>query len=199
MRFLQSVVLVFMFLCSFSSFAVELSLNITGSMEEISRVLECLKQSGLGLSSSDKEIDPFRIHIYSSNDVAKEEAQNKISIGFTEIRTEPENPISGTPIKIMAKIVDTLNVVDTLSANLFGTSISTDLKDDGQNGDDTAGDGIWSGIFNLPPDVSGNKTFILTAFDEKGKIIKIKSDEGILKPIIGTHECVIQTAEKKQD
>jgi len=199
MRFLLSVILAFMLLCSFSSYAVELTLNITGSMEEISRVLECLKQSGLGLSSPKEEIDPFRIHIYSSNDIAKEDTQNKISIGFTEIKTEPENPISGTPIKIMAKIVDTLNVIDTLSATLFGTSISTDLRDDGQNGDEIAGDGIWSGIFNLPPDVSGNKTFILTAFDEKGKIIQIKSEEGILKPVIGTYECVIQPTEKKQD
>ncbi|HOV34132.1 MAG TPA: hypothetical protein PLX23_12305, partial [Candidatus Hydrogenedens sp.] len=93
----------------------------------------------------------------------------------------------------------TLNIVDTISATLLGTSISIDLKDDGQNGDETAGDRIWSGIFNLTPDVSGIKTFILTAFDEKGKIVQIKSEEGIIKPVMGTYECIIQPSEKKQN
>jgi len=199
MRFFLIIILVFMLLCPISSYALELTLNIKGSMEEISKVLECLKQSGLGLTSQQEGMDPFRIHIYSSNEASQEETQNRISIGFTEIRIEPENPISGTPIKIMAKMVDTLNIVDTLSATLFGTSISIDLKDDGQNGDETAGDRIWSGIFNLPADVSGNKTFILTAFDEKGRIIQIKSEEGILKPVIGTYDCIIHNEEKKQN
>ncbi|HOV34283.1 MAG TPA: hypothetical protein PLX23_13070, partial [Candidatus Hydrogenedens sp.] len=94
MRLFLSVIFIFMLLSSFSSYAVELTLNITGSMEEISKVLDCLKQSGLGISSQE-EMDPFRIHIYSSNEIAKEETKNKISIGFTEIRIEPESPISG--------------------------------------------------------------------------------------------------------
>lgn len=186
-------------LCVIDSQGVELTLSIKGSMEEITRVLDCLKESGLGLSSSQKDTDPFRVHIYSSNEPLKEEVKESISVGFTEIVTEPESPISGKPLKIKARIIDMLNIVDTLSANIFGTSISMDLKDDGQNGDEAAGDGVWTGIFNIPVDVKGNKTIILTAFDEKGKIIQLKTDDGTLKPIIGTHECVIQSSEQNEN
>jgi len=188
-----------LFFCFIHTEALELTLSVSGTMDEIMKVIDCLRQSGLGVSTSRSDTDPFRVHIYSSNEPVKEEVKESITVGFTEIKTEPENPIAGTSMKLSAKITDTLNIVDTVSASVFGTSISSDLKDDGQNGDEIAGDGIWTGIFNLPPDVMGNKTFILTAFDEKGKIIQLKMDDGTLKPVIGTYECVIQSPEKSQN
>ncbi len=139
------------------------------------------------------------MHIYSSNETVKEEEkENNISVGFAEIHTEPEIPISGTSLKLIARIVDTLNIIDTVSVNIFGTPISTDLRDDGQNGDENAGDGIWTGILNLPENVIGNKTLVLTAFDEKGKIIQMKMNDETLKPAIATYECVIQSPEQSQ-
>lgn len=176
---------------------LEVTLNIKGSLEEIEKVLHCIQQSGLGVSTQ-SETDPFRVHIYSSNEVVSKEEKENLSVGFIEIRTEPEQPVAGTPFKLTAKIIDNLNVIDTVSVNIFGTTLSLDLKDDGQNGDDIAGDGIWTGIFNLPPDVKGNKTFLLTAFDEKGKIIQLKMNDGTIKPIMGTYECLIQSPDQNQ-
>ena len=184
-----------LFFCVIRPEALELTLNIKGSIEEITKVLDCLKQSGLELSTKQVDTDPFRVHIYSSSETVKEEEKESFSVGFTEIQVEPKNPIAGTSFKLSAKLTDTLNIVDTVSANIFGTSISSDLKDDGQNGDEVAGDGIWTGIFNLPLDVTGNKTLILTAFDEKGKIVQLKMKDGMLKPVIGTHECIVQSPE----
>lgn len=194
-----TVFLATLFFCFIHTEAIELTLSVTGTMDEIEKVLDCLKQSGLGVSKSQMDTDPFRVHIYSSNENVKEETKEDISVGFTEIKTEPENPVAGTSLKLSAKIIDNLNIVDTVSASVFGTSISFDLKDDGQNGDEVAGDGIWTGNFDLPTDVIGNKTFMLTAFDEKGKIIQLKTDDGTLKPVIGTYECVIQSPEKSQN
>lgn len=193
------VFLTSIFFCVIDSGGLELTLSIKGSMDEIAKVLDCLKQSGVGLSSSYGDADPFRVHIYSSNEVVKEETKDSILVGFTDFLTEPENPIAGKPLKLKARILDTLNVIDTLSANIFGTSIYVDLKDDGQNGDEVAGDGVWTGIFNLPVNVIGNKTFVFTAFDEKGKIIQLKMDDGTLKPVIGTYECAIQPPEQNQN
>lgn len=193
------VFLASIFFCVIESGGLELTLSIKGTMDEIAKVLDCLKQSGVGLSSSYGDADPFRVHIYSSNEMVKEETKDSISVGFTEILTEPESPIAGKLLKLKTRILDTINVVDTLSAHIFGTSISVDLKDDGQNGDEVAGDGVWTGILNLPLDVSGKKTFVFTAFDEKGKIIQLKMDDGTLKPIVGTHECVIRSSEQSQN
>ncbi len=202
--FMRTMILLAVFLatlsfCFIHAEALELTLSVSGTMDEIMKVLDCLKQSGLGLSTSRTDTDPFRVHIYSSNEPVKEELKESITVGFTEIKTEPESPIAGTSLKLSAKIIDTLDIVDTVSVSVFGTSISSDLKDDGQNGDEVAGDGIWTGIFNIPTDVMGNKTFILTAFDEKGKIIQLKMDDGTLKPVIGTYECIIQSPEKNQN
>lgn len=194
-----SIFLLTLFFCFIHTEALELTLSVSGTMNEIEKVLDCLRQSGLGVSTSQMDTDPFRVHIYSSNETVKEESKGSIIVGFTEIKTEPENPIAGTSLKLFAKITDTLNIVDTVSVSVFGTPIASDLKDDGQNGDEVAGDGIWTGNFSLPPDVTGNKTFILTAFDEKGKIIQLKMDDGTLKPVIGTHDCIIQSPEKSQN
>ncbi|MGC8739351.1 MAG: choice-of-anchor X domain-containing protein [Candidatus Hydrogenedens sp.] len=194
-----SVFLALSFSCFIHTEALELTLSVTGTIDEIAKVLDCLKQSGLGASTSPIETDPFRVHIYSSSETAKEEVKESISIGFTEIKIAPEYPTAGTPLKLSAKITDTLNIVDTVSVNIFGTSISFDLKDDGQNGDEVAGDGLWTGNFNLPSDVIGNKTFILTAFDARGKIIQLKMDDGTFKPILGVYEFIIQSPEKKEN
>mgnify|MGYP006870476475 CR=1 FL=1 len=195
-RYLILTVLV-VILCSRLAYAVELTLSIQGSIDDISRIIELLRQAGIGYSTQQSSEDPFRIHIYSSSEAVQEEVKESPSLGFQEIRGEPENPVAGTPLKIFAKPIDPLKIIDTISANIFGTNINADLRDDGQNGDEIAGDGIWTGMITLPVDVYGSKTILLTAFDDKGKIIQQKMSDGTVKPVIGTLDCVIQASENK--
>jgi hypothetical protein len=71
----------------------------------------------------------------------------------------------------MAKMVDTLNIVDTLSATLFGTSISIVFEDDGQMV--MKQPAIESVRILICLRMFRKQNIYINAFDEKGRIIQI--------------------------
>ncbi len=197
---MKKVLLSLLIVCmtQFTTSGLEVSLNIKGSFEEIYKVLECLKSLGFGTTTEEQmSEDPLKVHIFSSTSNKEKEVAIIPSVGFQEITIEPSIPYPGEEIKIFAKVVNESGEIDTVSASLMGTSISVDLRDDGENGDVAGGDGIWTGILPLPEDVKGNKIIVVSAYDPNGKLLQLKNPDGTLKPVMATMEFTIQTKENQ--
>ncbi len=178
------------------AYSLEVSLNLKGSLEEIYKVLECVKSLGVGATFEvEQGEDPLKVHIFSSTSKKEKEVEAIPCVGFQEITLEPANPHSGEKVKICAKAVDESGEIDTVSANLMGTGVSIDLRDDGENGDNVGGDGIWTGILSLPEDVKGSKVVVVSAYDSNGKLLQLKNPDGTLKPVMATVEVNIQNKE----
>lgn len=176
-----------------STYGLEVTLNIKGSLEEIMKVIECLKSMGVGEKINIEETeDPLKVHIFSSTSKPEKEYNMEKILGFQEITIEPSLPKPGEKIKISAKVIDNVGDIDTISVNIMGIGIRADLKDDGENGDEVGGDGVWSGILTLPEDVKNRIVLVLTAYDSNGKVIQIKNSDGTLRPIMGISEINIQ-------
>ncbi|MCX8063726.1 MAG: hypothetical protein N3G21_00955 [Candidatus Hydrogenedentes bacterium] len=178
---------------------LEISLHIKGSLEEILNVMECLKSIGVTGTLGNEQIeDPLKVHIFSSTTKTEEENTVVRTLGFQQIVVEPTAPKPGEKVKISAKVFDEAGEIDTISASIMGMGIHSDLRDDGENGDEVGGDGVWSGILTLPEDVKGRIVVVITAYDSNGKVIQSKNLDGTLKPIMGISEVYIQGEESQQ-
>jgi len=175
--------------------ALEVSLTVEGEPEEIQAVLDFIKS--LNASGED---DPLKINVHSI--AAKSEAETPETetpaledppLSLERPEVFPAKGAPGAPFIVTVNVRDKYDEVDTLSVRLTGTSISTDLYDDGTQGDKTPGDGIWTATLT-PLDVtpSGAYTVEITPYDKNGKALTTLKPDGTVVKLVANTELTIE-------
>jgi len=87
---------------------------------------------------------------------------------------------------ICVRVIDTQGVVAAVTATVREyRAISLDLNDSGEQGDEVAGDGVWSFAFDVPYEASaGEYNWDFEAFDADGDPVKVTTEEGGEEPLI---------------
>jgi hypothetical protein len=159
---------------------VEVSVTLTGDVDELIVVLKTLQQMGVGVEAKTEDpLDELRLQMHSflePEEVAEEtsapeaepEAPAEPVLGFTEVKLEPAKAAPGQLVLVTATVSDPGKVVDTVALSL-GDSQEFDLFDNGQGGDETALDGVWSRKMEVPYNkAAGDFIVTVTAYDVNG-------------------------------
>jgi len=175
--------------------ALEVSLTVEGEPEEIQAVLEFIKTLKAG-----SEDDALKININSIASTGSGEAtatetpvleDPPLSLERPEVL--PAKGAPGAPFIVTVNVHDKYDEVDTLSVKLAGTSLATDLYDDGTHGDITPADGIWTATLT-PLDVTPSGTYKveITAYDKNGKSLTTLQPDGTVVKLVANTELTIE-------
>ena len=177
--------------------ALEVSLTVEGEPEEIQAVLEFIKSMETGNEGED---DPLKINVHSIASTGSSEATTTetpvledppLSLERPEVL--PTKGAPGAPFIVSVNVRDKYDEVDTLSVKLSGTSLATDLYDDGTHGDKTPADGIWTATLT-PLDVTPSGTYKveITAYDKNGKTLTTLKPDGTVVKLVANTELTIE-------
>jgi hypothetical protein len=163
---------------------VSVSVEITGTVDELVQILEVLQSLGIGTATISKTEAGLPINLHSLLDRpleagAPEEAPPPPPLAFLAAQTTPEEVRPGNEVLITLEVSDPDRAVDTVVATRSGADDTEyDLFDNGKRGDAVAYDGIWSLALPVPPD-AGAGTYILSfmAYDEMGEPVYV-GEEG---------------------
>ncbi|HOJ32499.1 MAG TPA: hypothetical protein PKY35_11040 [Candidatus Hydrogenedentes bacterium] len=193
-RFAIFVASVFAAVAAFGE--IQVSVTISGSLEEMLPILMQLKESGSQIKlESDDEV---RVHVHSVTSeegdmhVGQEAEEGKAPTAsnpaFVEPKIVPEAVKAGEEITLTVKLADPNRVVDTLSAEVaIPKPVTVDLFDKGDEGDEVAGDNIWTRKLMIPADTPvGSYEVRISAFDADGKPIQIVKPDGTQAPLMIT-------------
>ncbi|MHC4132322.1 MAG: choice-of-anchor X domain-containing protein [Planctomycetota bacterium] len=97
-----------------------------------------------------------------------------------DAKIDPPKASPGDESVISVKVIDTKGVVAAVTVTVREyPEVVMDLKDNGQQGDTVAGDGVWSIAFDIPYEApEGEYNWDFEAFDADGNPVKITTKEG---------------------
>ncbi len=161
---------------------VEVSVTLSGSVEEMLPILQHLRDMGFGDSakidvSGGDEAIRMSVHSVMKGDEAAEsdEAAPEMPEGLAlfDAKFDPASAESGKAALLTVSVSDPEKKVDTVAARFRDISDATlDLFDNGTQGDRTVGDGIWSRRVPVFPQLqAGQHVLEITAFDVNGQAI----------------------------
>ncbi len=105
-------------------------------------------------------------------------------LAMMDARSDPAKLSPGDESIISVRVIDTQGVVATVTATVREyRAISLDLKDSGEEGDEVAGDGVWSFAFDVPYEASGEYNWDFEAFDANSDPVKVTTKEGGEEPL----------------
>lgn len=174
--------------------ALEVSLTVEGDPEEIQAVLDFIKTLKPGNSAED---DPLKINVNSIAAPGGTEAGSaeieEAPLSLERAEVLPAKGTPGAPFIVTVNVRDKYDEVDTLSVRMSGTSLSTDLYDDGTHGDKAPGDGIWTATLT-PLDVtpSGAYRLDIAAYDKNGQALTTLKPDGTVVKLTATTELTIE-------
>lgn len=190
---------------------LQVSLQITGSMDEIRAVLDTLQQSGVGAAAEDGQ--GLKLEVHSTATGAENAApadapaatpaspeapgatpapEPPLAIG--EVKVEPPSVLAGAVLRVSAKVTDKEARVDTIGANLHSADkeFTFDLFDNGSHGDDASGDGVWTVNVAVPGAATpGDYTLTLYAYDATGARISLPDGAGGEGPVSASATLVV--------
>lgn len=175
--------------------ALEVSLTVEGEPEEIQAVLDFIKTLNSGGEDDALKINLNSIASSGNGESATTEApvleDPPLSLERPEVL--PTKGAPGAPFIVTVNVRDKYDEVDTLSVKLAGTSLATDLYDDGTHGDKTPGDGIWTATLT-PLDVTPSGTYKvdITAYDKNGKSLTTLKPDGTVVKLVANTELTIE-------
>ena len=111
-------------------------------------------------------------------------------VGITSSQLRPEEVAT-----ITIKVEDANDIVDRIEGFVKeNPSVQFSLKDDGQEADAQAGDGIWSMYVEVPVTApTGNFELEFTAFRSDGQPIEIRDEDGNAVPLRASVPVNIQS------
>lgn len=184
---------------AFAAAELRFSLTIEGSPEEIMAVLRQLRRSGIGGNAEEAGGDPLRLRVFSATGDAVEtpapagSAAPEPPVDLRAALVSPPGGPPGAPVLITVRVRDEEHRVDTVAAWIPAVSLTADLHDNGQGGDVTAGDGIWSATLAVPDTLpDGAHEVTLTAYDANGDVIAFTGPEGVREPVTATTQLVVR-------
>lgn len=174
---------------------VEVSLEISGEPSELIAILNLLRQEGFGGEALQEDEDALKIRVESfGGEGDREEDPEEETV--VEVVPDPiappapllvlANPIV-TPktlsageekqkVLVSLALIDERSVVDTIAMTFRGRTF--DLNDMGGQGDQIAGDGIWSGeLYVGAPINAGEYDLNFVAFNAHGAPVMTGPEE----------------------
>ncbi len=198
MRWTGCAVLLTAALAAMAVADVQVSITLTGDLDELLGILQQLRRMGYGGGGYDE--DPLRLRVHSTHQAqqesvmlppenetvpVEEEAVPELPpqpvMALNTPAIEPASAAAGSAVRVTVQVIDMENAIDTLSAILNAANVTADLFDNGQNGDIAAGDGIWSAMLALPPDLpAGQYEVKILAYDANGApILTLTPDQRV--------------------
>ncbi|MFM1919769.1 MAG: hypothetical protein RLZZ303_1403 [Candidatus Hydrogenedentota bacterium] len=179
---------------------LEVSLEISGSVDEIMAVLDQLKQAGLG-QESEEGGEGLRLEVQSTAtpEGAPAEAapppapEPPITLGSVVV--EPASVTPGQVLRVTVAVKDQDRVVDTVAANMRnnGKEFTFDLFDDGSHGDEAAGDGVRSVNVAVPGAATpGEYEIVFFAYDAAGNQVTLPNAHGEPEPVTASAKVTVQ-------
>jgi hypothetical protein len=166
----------------------QVSVTITGDLDEMLPILQQLKAQGLvGSPAAEPMPDPIklRVHSVTSSETAPEPLQPlpEESLPFT--LTEASVAAEGSDTVVLTvKVQDTARVADTVSGTATTLpGVSLDFFDDGSAADTQAGDGIWSAAIPLANLPGGVHVLTINAFDADGNPVGDAGEDGAIESV----------------
>lgn len=183
---------------------VDVSLTISGDLDEILAVLVQLRNMGIGEGVAAQAEDPLRLEVHSItvgslDEQPKEAPEAPAESGQPEEPPPPPPPpppdpvpnlqnaearppeaAPGESVTVSVTANDPDHLIDTVAVEFdTPTPIMRDLFDNGAEGDAQAGDGVWSRAIVLPPDLPpGQYTGRIVGFDVNGEPLTAKTEGG---------------------
>lgn len=190
---MRGTVALFAVLAALSARAeLEVSLEISGSVDEIMAVLQQLREAGLG-EAGEEGSEGLRLEVHST--ATAEEAGLPAEapaaapaqpIVLSNVGLEPSVVTAGQVLRVTVQVYDEANVVDTVAANMHSDDkeFTFDLFDDGSHGDETAGDGIRSVNVAVPGAATpGDYQLTFYAYDAAGTQLTLPGENGEPAPV----------------
>jgi hypothetical protein len=174
---------------------VKVTLTISGNLDEIMTIVQHLKSMGLGGGELAGD-DPLKLNVHSTNEA---QAQGAGAGSAPQASAEPPAPrlalnsatvvpndvTPGAVVTITVSVVDADKKIDTVAASIPSMKLMIDLHDNGVNGDQVAGDGIWSGTITIPADgVGGVQEITVAGFDANGAPVTLLGSDQKPVPLI---------------
>ncbi len=115
-------------------------------------------------------------------------------LAMVDAMSDPAELSPGDDSILSVRVIDPQDVVAEVTATVREyTAISLPLNDSGEEGDEVAGDGVWSLAFEVPYEASaGEYNWDFEAFDADGDPVKVTTKEGGEEPL--TAEAAIEVA-----
>lgn len=176
---------------------VEVSVTLTGPIEEIIPILHLINDLGAGKRAAG---EPLELQVHSSFAEESAPAPDPVAdpapgapmaapapteptapppapLSVVSFSVEPAQVAPGTAITASATIHDAEGAVDTVAVRVAGIEgVSFELFDNASGGDVTAGDGTWTGAFIVPAELAGGAgELMLTAFDAYGDPVELSA------------------------
>ena len=151
---------------------VTVSITISGSIDELIPILQKLKELGIS-DGGEATGDPLNINLHSVSEVepaGPPPEPIKPPMALAKLTIDPGDVAPGGKITISAGVTDPDDKIDTVVATLHTqTSFNYDLYDNGEKGDTTPGDGIWSFQIDVPAGAAlGEYRVSVLAYDRNG-------------------------------
>jgi len=148
------------------------SITINGPIEDMVALLQHLKDIGVG-SAPGPSNGQYKVTIKSVATTSTETGQTqpppKPSLALEDVKAEPATAKPGDAVLVTVKVSDPDHAVDTVAAAVDGAQGSTELYDNGTQGDATASDGIWTASLALSPQTTpGEHAITISAYNAAG-------------------------------
>ena len=179
-------------LCAVSGADVTVSVQISGTVDELTQILEVLKGLGIGTAEATATEGGLPISLHSLIDRPAEAgaapepaAPPKPPLAFLAAQTTPDKVHPGNEVLVTLEVSDPDRRVDTIVATLSGaTDADYDLFDNGKRGDAVAHDGIWTLALPVPPSAGiGSYVLSFKAYDEFGDQVFLGGDGENRRPL----------------
>lgn len=179
---------------------VTVTVQISGTIEEILPILQAIQQSGFEKAAAEK-LEGLKLEI---NSTAVEGAPADAAATMPPAEASPAAPPPPPPppalaapvvqpatakpgeqVLITVAVTNPEGLIDTVAAHQAGTgTYAFDLYDNGTRGDAAAGDGVWSYLYTVPPAAAdGPIEFELNAFNAAADQVKVKNEAGEEVPL----------------
>lgn len=170
---------------------VELSLNIKGTAEEITTVLQLLKQAGLAGGAGNMEVQVESTFARPDAPPVPAPAPSTPQMGSALVAPPSVGP--GKAAVLSVQVLDPDRKIDTIAAVVGENIVTGDLYDNGMNGDAAAGDGRWSLLLSMPPDLAdGTYTVTFHAYDAQGAPVLLPGPDGAPAPVQATAAITVR-------
>ncbi len=173
---------------------LELSLEISGTVDEVMAVLQHLQAAGFGQAGGE-EADGLKLEVHSTAtspegapapEAPGPETAPEPPLALRNIQLAPTAVAAGEVLRVTVDVRDEAKKIDTVAANLHTAEkeFTFDLFDNGSHGDIAAGDGVWSVNVAVPgAATAGDYTLTLYAYDASGTRLTLPNEAGEETPV----------------
>jgi hypothetical protein len=170
---------------------LEVSLEISGSVEEVLAVLQHLQAAGFGQPGAEAA-EGLKLEVHSTATSAEGAAPMpepaaetppapEPTLALRNVQMAPAAVAAGEVLRVTVDVRDEAKLIDTVAANMHTAEkeFTFDLFDNGSHGDVAAGDGVWSVNVAVPGAATpGDYTLTLYAYDASGTRLTLPNEAG---------------------